>query len=95
MKFFDSGVNDRDIHVRGYKSGLYLLIEVKATTAKIRNNPIPKSVMRDLEISFAGKKVKYPKMSVNVLVWKTDEAHLNGNIILSLKAFDNMPPVFW
>ncbi len=93
VKSFDSGDNNRDLHMLEVtKAGLYPLIVVKATTAEIRVSQAPKTIIADLEISFAGEKVKYPKLPVNILEWKSDEAHLTGNVILSLKAFDITPP---
>jgi hypothetical protein len=70
------------------------LTEVNAKTAGIHSDQNPKTAVTDLEINFAGKKVKYPKMTLNVLEWKLDEAHLEGEIILSLKDFGITPPDF-
>ncbi len=93
VKSFDSGDNNRDLHMLEVtKAGLYPLIEVNAKTAEIHTNQNLKTIVMDLEISFAGKKVKYPKISMDVLEWKSDEASLAGQIIISLKAFDITPP---
>jgi hypothetical protein len=93
VKSFDSGDNNRDLHMLEVtKAGLYPMIEVKASTAAIHDNPKPKTVVADVEIGFAGKKVKYPKIQLDVLEWGAGEAHLTGNIPLSLKDFEITPP---
>ena len=93
VKSFDSGDNNRDLHMLEVtKAGLYPLIEVTAKTAEIPQGSKPKTVLTDCEIQFAGKKVKYPKVLMDVLDWTADEAHLSGTVVLSLKAFDITPP---
>ncbi len=93
VKSFDSGDNNRDLHMLEVtKAGLYPLIEVNAKTPEIHIDPTTKTLVADLEISFAGKKVKYPKLTIAVLDWESGEVHLTGDIILSLKAFDIIPP---
>lgn len=93
VKSFDSGDQNRDLHMLEVtKAGLYPLIEVKARTPEIQSGPKTKTVIADLEVSFAGKKVDYPKVSLDVLEWKGDEAHLSGGFTLSLKAFDITAP---
>jgi hypothetical protein len=93
VKTFDSGDNNRDLHMlQVTKAGLYPMIEVNAETGEIQEGQKPQTILSDLEITFAGKKVNYPKTSMNVLEWKSGEVNLEGEIILSLKAFDITPP---
>ncbi len=93
VKSFDSGDNNRDLHMLEVtKAGLYPLIEVNAKTSEIHIGPKTKTLVADLEVSFAGKKVNYPKSIINILDWQSDEAHIGGDVILSLKAFGIVPP---
>lgn len=89
---FDSGDNNRDLHMLEVtKAGLYPLIEVNAETAEINPARRSKQVEADLEVSFAGKKVNYPKIQLHV-EWKSGEARITGVIPLNLKDFEIQPP---
>ena len=93
VKTFDSGDNNRDLHMlQVTKAGLYPMIQVSAETGEIHDRQKPQTILSDLEVSFAGKKVSYPKTPLNVLGWKSGEADLEGEIVLSLKAFDITAP---
>lgn len=90
---FDSGDQNRDLHMLEVtRAGLNPIIQVRAKTPPIRPDLKPKSVMADLEVDFAGKKVEFPKVRLDIPEWKDGEAHLTGGVTLSLKAFDITAP---
>jgi len=93
VKTFDSGDQNRDFHMLEVtRAGLYPLIEVNAKTAEIQTEHPPKAIYADLEVGFAGKKVQYRKVKLDVVEWKSREAHITGGFTLSLKAFGIAPP---
>lgn len=93
VKSFDSGDQNRDLHMLEVtRAGLYPLIEVNAKTAEIQAGHPQKTVSADLEVQFAGQKVEYRKVQLNVLEWKSEEAHITGGFTLSLKAFGIKAP---
>ncbi len=93
VKTFDSGDNNRDLHMLEVtKAGLYPIIQVTARTGEIPANSKPSTLTADLEINFAGKKVKCPNVSLKVIDWTKDGAHIAAKISLSLKAYDITPP---
>ena len=93
VKTFDSGDQNRDLHMLEVtRAGLYPLIEVKVVTPEIKPGKNPKTLTADLEVGFAGQKVEYRKVPLNVLEWKSEEARITGGFTLSLKAFGITPP---
>jgi len=93
VKSFDSGDQNRDLHMLEVtRAGLYPLIEVRAKTPKIPVDPVTKTIDSDLEVSFAGQKVEYKKVQLEILEWKSEEARVTGGFTLSLKAFGITPP---
>lgn len=93
VKTFDSGDNNRDLHMLEVtKAGLYPMIEVRAKTAGFQADLTPKTIVADLDVSFAGKIVKYPNESLEVLEWKPDGVRIKGHLDLSLKAFGITAP---
>ena len=90
---FNSGDENRDLHMLEVtRAGVNPMIQVKAKTPEISSAKKPKSVMADLEVTFAGKTVEYPKVRLDVVEWKSEEAHITGSFSLSLKAFDIKAP---
>lgn len=93
VKTFDSGDQNRDLHMLEVtRAGLYPLIEVDAKTVEIQTDHPPKTIDADLEVSFAGQKVQYRKVELDVEEWKSGEAHITGGFTLSLKAFGITAP---
>jgi hypothetical protein len=93
VKSFDSGDENRDLHMLEVtKAALYPMIEVKAKMPVIRPGQAPKKLVVDLEVDFAGQKVDYQKVELDVLEWKANEARFTGGFSLSLKAFGITPP---
>jgi hypothetical protein len=93
VKSFDSGDNNRDLHMLQITRGAdNPLIEVNTQFETETEGKLPKEVMADLEIQFAGKKVKYPKVKLEIASLSSDEAHITGIIPLSLKDFEIKPP---
>ena len=90
---FNSGDQNRDFHMLEVtRAGLNPIIQVRAKTPDLRPDRKPKTVMADLEVDFAGKKVEFPKILLDIPEWKDGEAHLTGGFTLSLKAFDITAP---
>lgn len=93
VKTFDSGDQNRDLHMLEVtRAGLYPLIEVDAKTAEVQTDHPPKIIYADLEVGFAGQKVQYRKVKLNIMEWKSGEAHITGEFTLSLKTFGITPP---
>jgi hypothetical protein len=93
VKTFDSGDNNRDLHMLEVtKAGLYPMIQVTARTGEIPTASKPATLTADLEIAFAGQKVKYPNVPLRVLDWTQEGAHIAAKISLSLKAYNIPPP---
>ncbi len=93
VQSFDSGDSNRDLHMQEVtRSGLYPLIKVTAVVAKLAEGEAPQTITADVDIEFAGKKAHDPGQVLEVLEWKPGEVHLQGIIILSLKAFNITPP---
>jgi hypothetical protein len=93
VKSFDSGDNNRDLHMQEVtRAGLNPLIKVDVEIDRMADQKAPQSLSANVEIEFAGKKAAYPKVPLNVLEWKGDEAHITGTVPLSLKDFDITPP---
>ena len=90
---FNSGDQNRDLHMLEVtRAGLNPIIQVRAKTPAIRPDRKPKTVVADIEVDFAGKKVRFPKVPLDIPEWKDGEAHLIGGFTLSLKAFDITAP---
>lgn len=90
---FDSGDQNRDLHMLEVtRAGLNPIIQVRVKTPAIRPDQKPKLVVADLEVGFAGKKVEFPKVQLDIPEWNGGEAHLTGGVTLSLKAFDITAP---
>jgi hypothetical protein len=93
VKSFDSGDENRDLHMLEVtRAGLYPLIEVEVETPEIRSGQNPKTVTADFEVDFAGQKVEYQKVQLDVQDWKSEETRITGGFTLSLKAFNISPP---
>lgn len=93
VKTFDSGDENRDLHMLEVtRAGLYPLIEVRVKTSEIKLDKVPETIDADVEVGFAGQKVEYPKVPLDILEWKNAEARITGGFSLSLKAFKITPP---
>src|SRR6185295_14882910 len=93
VKSFDSGDGNRDSHMwQTVKAGLYPLIQVKITNIQGVVGSAPKEVTMNAQVEFAGKKVSYPKIKLEVMEWKKEGVHLKGILPLTLKAFDITAP---
>ena len=93
VKSFDSGDSNRDTHMLQITRGAdNPLIEVNTQFEAKTDGKLPETVTADLEIQFAGKKVKYPQVKLEIASMPSDEAHITGVIPLSLKDFEIKPP---
>jgi len=93
VKSFDSGDGNRDAHMwEAVKAGLHPMIQVRLTGLKVGKGPTPQEVEVDAEVEFAGKKVLFPGLKLQVAEWGKASARLRGTLPLSLKAFDIKAP---
>ena len=93
VKSFVSGDDNRDFHMLQItRAGLYPMIQVSARIPSWKDGKKPSRLPADLTVSFAGKKVDYPGVKLELSGWKDGQVHVKGVIPLSLKDFDIQPP---
>jgi hypothetical protein len=93
VKSFDSGDGNRDLHMLQITRGAdNPLIAVNVAFPMPTPKGLPLEVLADLEIQFAGKKVKYPKVKLVVVPLEASQARITAIIPLSLKDFGISPP---
>ena len=92
VKTFDSGDNNRDLHMLEVtKAALFPMVTVTVDW-KDRGTGFPRSLVADVNVSFAGKTVEYPKLPLDLLEMKEGKAHVAGLLPLSLKDFGIKAP---
>ena len=93
VKSFDSGDANRDLHMLQITKGAdNPLIVVNVEFPTPGSKAFPKEILADLEIKFAGKQVKYPKVKLAVVTLEASQARITAVIPLSLKDFAISPP---
>jgi hypothetical protein len=93
VKSFDSGDGNRDAHMwETVQAGLHPMIQVRLTGLKVGKGPRPSGVEVDAEVEFAGKKVQFPGLKLEVAEWDKEAVRLKGTLLLSLKAFGIKAP---
>ncbi|HTA76035.1 MAG TPA: YceI family protein [bacterium] len=93
VKSFDSGDGNRDTHMLQITKGAdNPLIAVNVAFSTAGDKPFPKEILADLEIQFAGKTVKYPKVKLGMVPLEAGRVQITAVVPLSLKAFDITPP---
>lgn len=93
VKTFDSGDGNRDTHMLQITKGAdNPLIAVNVEFPTPASKAFPKEIFANLEIQFAGKKVKYPKVKLVVVPLEGSQVQITSVIPLSLKDFGISPP---
>ncbi len=93
VKSFDSGDNNRDLHMLQITQGAdHPLIQVNVVFPTPPGKAIPGEISADLEIQFAGQKVNYSKVKLGVVSLEPGQVRVTAVISLSLKAFSITPP---
>ena len=93
VKSFDSGDGNRDTHMLQITKGAdNPLIAVNVEFPTPASKAFPKEIFSNLEIQFAGKKVKYPKVKLVVVPLEGSQVQITSVIPLSLKDFGISPP---
>lgn len=93
VKTFESGDGNRDSHMwQVAKAGTYPLVQVRITGIAVVGKGDPKEMRVDATVEFAGKKVEYPKVLLEVVSWGSSEVRLKGTLPLTLKAFEISAP---
>jgi hypothetical protein len=93
VKSFDSGDSNRDLHMLQVTKGAdYPLIQVNVAFPTPSGKALPKEILADLEVQFAGQKVNYSKVKLGVVSLEPGQVRVTAVITLSLKAFDITPP---
>jgi hypothetical protein len=89
VKSFDSGDGNRDTHMLQITKGAdNPLIVVNVTFSTAGEKAFPKEILANLEIQFAGKIVKYPKVKLGMVPLEAGRVQISAMVPLSLKAFD-------
>lgn len=93
VKSFDSGDGNRDAHMwETVLAGLHPMVQVRLTGLKVGKGQTPQGVEVDAEVEFAGKKVLFPGLALEVTEWGKEGVRLKGTLPLSLKAFGIKAP---
>jgi hypothetical protein len=93
VKSFDSGDNNRDLHMwEVAREGTYPMVVVKAQLLPIGGQAVPREFLADVIVDFAGQEKTYPKVKLEVLDWTEAGVHLSGTLPITLKDFDIQPP---
>jgi hypothetical protein len=93
VKSFDSGDNNRDLHMLQITKGAdYPLIVVNVEFPTPVGKEIPKEILANLGIQFAGKKMKYSKVNLVILPLAPGQVQVKTVIPIGLKDFEIDPP---
>lgn len=93
VKSFGTGDENRDLHMLQVTQGAdHPLIVVNVVFPTHSEKAIPAEISADLDIQFAGQKVKYSKVKLGVVSLEPGQVRVTAVISLSLKAFDITPP---
>jgi hypothetical protein len=94
VKSFDSGDNNRDLHMMEVtRAGTYPMVVVKVQV--LPNDPeptAPTELFVNATVDFAGQEAVYQKVKLEVLDWTEGGVHLKGILPITLKDFDIQPP---
>lgn len=93
VKSFDSGDNNRDLHMwEVTREGTYPMVVVKAQVSPVPGSAVPSCLFVDATVDFAGQEKTYRNVKLAVLDWAESGVHLSGTLPITLKDFDIQPP---